>query len=375
MTDEQMHFVAPGRVNIIGEHTDYNGGYVLPATIDKYTQVSIGHGQKNSVRVHSEEEGFCEFNTASFARSGDWCDYVRGIFWVLKEQKGVSFPGLDLTVVSSVPQGSGLSSSAALEVAVLVALDEFLQLGLKKEEKYLLARKAENEFVGVMCGIMDQFAAVMGKEKCAVFLDTQTMDYEYVPLDLGNYVFMVVDSKVHHSLSSGMYNKRREEAAAALKELGKSSYRETTITQLLMSRKSLRPENYRRAMHIISENERVLDAVRSLRSSNYENLGRFLLQSHESLAYDYEVSCEELDYIVDLLKGQPSVTGCRMIGGGFGGSVLAICEKDEAKPVTEYVKTRYFEKYEMSAEVFLAKPGGGARRVEKPLLKIRRGLP
>lgn len=368
VTRKSIHALAPGRINIIGEHTDYNDGYVLPVTVDRYVQATVSERQGSSIRVFSEEEGTCEFDSQTISRSNNWCDYVKGICWVLKEEKAVLLPGMEVRIISTVPQGSGLSSSAALEVAVLIAMDELLKLGLSEEEKYILARRAENDFVGVKCGVMDQFAAVMGKERHAIFLDTQSMHHDYVPLDLGDYAFMVIDSGVRHSLSSGEYNKRREEASFALRELGKTSYRDLTISELLSARKNLKPEYYRRAMHIITENERVLDSVRSLKSSNFENLGRFLLQSHESLAYDYEVSCDEVDYIVSLLREKPSVTGCRMMGGGFGGSVLAVCETDEVDAVSEDIKNNYYERFGITARVFLVRPDGKARILDLPLL-------
>ena len=368
VTRKSIHALAPGRINIIGEHTDYNDGYVLPVTVDRYVQATVSERQGSSIRVFSEEEGTCEFDSQTISRSNNWCDYVKGICWVLKEEKAVLLPGMEVRIISTVPQGSGLSSSAALEVAVLIAMDELLKLGLSEEEKYILARRAENDFVGVKCGVMDQFAAVMGKERHAIFLDTQSMHHDYVPLDLGDYAFMVIDSGVRHSLSSGEYNKRREEASFALRELGKTSYRDLTISELLSARKNLKPEYYRRAMHILTENERVLDSVRSLKSSNFENLGRFLLQSHESLAYDYEVSCDEVDYIVSLLREKPSVTGCRMMGGGFGGSVLAVCETDEVDAVSEDIKNNYYERFGITARVFLVRPDGKARILDLPLL-------
>lgn len=375
MTRKCIHSLAPGRINIIGEHTDYNDGYVLPVTIDRYVQATVSERQGDSIRVFSEEEGTCEFDSQAISRSNNWCDYVKGICWVLKEEKAVLLPGMEIRISSTVPQGSGLSSSAALEVAVLVALDEFLKLELSDEEKYTFARRAENDFVGVKCGVMDQFAAVMGKEKHAIFLDTQSMHHEYVPLDLGDYAFMVIDSGVRHSLSSGEYNRRREEANFALRGLGKTSYRDLTISELLTAKKKLKPEHYRRAMHIITENERVLDSVRSLKSSNFENLGRFLLQSHESLAYDYEVSCDEVDSIVSLLREESSVTGCRMMGGGFGGSVIAVCETDEIDTVSERVKNSYYESFGINARVFLVRPDGKARILDTPhLVERREGL-
>lgn len=368
MMGDFEYYVAPGRINIIGEHTDYNDGYVLPAAINKYVQVGIKKTSDDKITVRSTQKGSSEFSTDSIEKANDWSDYVRGVFWVLKKEKNVDFPGLELEISSNIPEGAGLSSSAALEVGVITALNGLLNLGLTDEERVIFCQKAENDFVGVQCGIMDQFASVMGKENKAIFLDTYTMEYEYIPLELKDYSMLVIDSRVRHTLSSGDYNMRREEAKKALAELGKNSYREVKLADVLMARSEISDVSYKRAMHIVSENMRVLESVDILKNSNFENLGRLLIQSHESLAFEYEVSCEELDFIVEKLRNLTGVSGCRMIGAGFGGSVLAICEKAAVSSIISELSKVYKEAYNQEPKFYDILPSDGAKRVEKPII-------
>ncbi|AKI97647.1 galactokinase [Kosmotoga pacifica] len=362
------YYVAPGRLNIIGEHTDYNDGFVLPVAVDRYVQVGITKSENHLVYVASQGFGEFSFDPKSISPSGSWKDYVMGIFDILKKEKEIDFPGLKLEIKSNVPEGAGLSSSAAIEVAVITALNGFLGIGLTDKERYLLSQKAENEFVGVQCGIMDQFVSVMGKKNHAIFLDTMTLEHEYVPLKTDEYTLVIVDSKVKHNLSDGGYNQRKEEAKKALEEFGVRSYRELSLSQLFMKRSQVSEVSYKRAMHVVTENERVKEAMDILKHSNFENLGRVLNQSHESLAIEYEVSCDEVNFIVDTLKELDGVTGCRMIGGGFGGAVLAVCEKSKVEEVFEKVKVEYAKKYGIDADTYLIESADGARQVNRPLI-------
>lgn len=368
MKEDFQYFVAPGRINIIGEHTDYNDGYVMPAAIDRYVQLGIKPVDSKKIKVSSQGKNSCEFTSDELKPEGTWCDYVKGVFYILKKQKGIDFPGFEIEIKSNVPEGAGLSSSAALEVATITALNEIMNLNLTDRERYEFSQEAENEFVGVKCGVMDQFASVMGKENSAIFLDTRSMTFEYVPLELSDYCLLVIDSKVKHSLTSGDYNNRRAEANEALKELNKGSYRDLTITDILLNRSKITGVSYHRAMHVVSENERVRDAASILKHSNFENLGRFLLQSHESLAYDYEVSCEEIDYLVTLIRGTEGVTGGRIIGAGFGGSVLAICEKNKVDEIIDSLKSKYKEKFDKEIATYIVNSSDGAKKIEAPIL-------
>ena len=360
----KRYFVAPGRINVIGEHTDYNEGFVLPVAIDKYVLLSVEKTSGSRITLSSMGREPVSFDESRIEKTGDWSDYLKGVLWVLKDQLGTEFGGMNIEIHSNLPEGAGLSSSAAVEVAMIVALNSSFNLKLDETELYKYAQMAENEFVGVKCGVMDQFAAVMGKKDKAIFLDTLEMRYEYVPLELGDYTFLVFDSKVHHSLSRGGYNTRREEARKALEILGKSSYRDVSMVDLFPNRARLGELYYRRALHVVSENMRVLESVKIMSNSNFENLGRLLIQSHESLALDYEVSCDENDFIVNTLKEMKGVSGARMIGAGFGGSVLALCEREEEKKIVEVMKTRYKERFGMDLDSYEVRTSDGAREVD-----------
>ncbi len=365
---EKKFYIAPGRINIVGEHTDYNDGFVLPAAINRFTQIGIQETDGSTIVVNSQKYGTEEFDISKFEKTNDWTDYIKGIFWVLKNEKNIEFPGLSIEIKSNVPEGAGLSSSAALEVSVITALNDYLKLGLTDEERIKFSRKAENDFVGVQCGIMDQFIAVRGKKEHAIFLDTKTLENKFVPVKTGNYRLVVFNSNVDHKLSGGEYNKRRQEAHDALKELGKDSYRDVKLTEILMNRSNMSEIGFKRAMHVISENERVLEAIDMLNHSNFENLGRILIQSHESLAMDYEVSCEEIDFIVNTLRYTDGVTGCRMIGGGFGGSVLSICEKEKLGDIKKGLFKAYKDEFDIELDSYEVEIEGGARLAQEQVL-------
>jgi len=360
-------YIAPGRINIIGEHTDYNDGYILPAAIDKYIQVSFEKKDEGLTEVVSGEKRG-EFDSNNPQKTNSWLDYVQGVFKVLKEKEGVEFPQFKIEVKSNLPEGAGLSSSAALEVSIITALDDLLDLNLSEKKKFLYCQEAENKFVGMNCGVMDQMASVLGKKDNAIFVDTETLEYEYIPLKMENFSLIVLNSKIHHELVAGDYNKRREESGNALKELNKKNYKDLSITDLILNRRKIDQILYKRAMHVVSENGRVLESIGTLKNSNWENLGRFLLQSHESLSYDYEVSCEEIDYLIEEIRKQNRVTGARMIGGGFGGSILLVVENEYIDEVMKELNEKYKEKYDIEFDYYIVNPSEGARKIDKPVL-------
>jgi len=310
---------APGRVNIIGEHTDYNDGFVLPFAIDRYVEVEVSPFKKfvltsklynQTVEVEKNE------------RRRSWTDYVMGVVWAL-EQAGYRVEPFEMQIDSTLPTGAGLSSSAALEVATAVAIVKLMGHRIEPKDLVQICVKAEREFVGVRCGVMDQFTAVFAKKDHAILLDTMTMDYEYVPLNLNNHEFVLIDSNVKHELASSEYNKRRMECETILKTLKKRSFRDLTEKDIA----SLDPTLRKRAKHVLSENERVLKMVSALKDNRPMLAGCYLYESHASLRDLYEVSCDEVDFIVGYLKGRAGILGARIVGGGFGGSVLALVRK------------------------------------------------
>jgi galactokinase len=327
---------APGRINIIGEHTDYNQGYVLPAAIHMNIQFLAGRRDDDRVHIWAEdfgEESSFSARNISALREHHWDSYIKGIFWVL-EKNGFSPGGINSLIWGDIPIGSGLSSSAALEVSVINGLDMLFQLGIAPMEKAKLAQQAENDFVGMKCGLMDQFISVFGKENTAIYLDCLSFDYENIPLKLNKYdlEFMVYDSRVKRELSRSKYNTRRSESADAelyLRSSGLPGYRGTTLDMLKTLKDQMDLVLYRRARHVISENERVQKAKLALQNDDFLTLGQLLFQSHVSLRDDYEVSCPELDLLYEFGLEFSGCLGSRLTGAGFGGSGIALVKKKD----------------------------------------------
>jgi galactokinase len=335
---------APGRVNLIGEHTDYNGGYALPAAVPRRTRVEIILREDRCVRAWSasfSEKGPCEYSIGEESAGRGWLDYVQGITWTLRRD-GFSLRGFDAGIESSVPLGGGLSSSASLEVALLRALRGALGLPLSDLEVAKAAYRAETNFVGAPVGIMDQIACSLGSESAALFLDTRSLETEPIPLpaaiELG-----VIDSGVRHSHAGGEYRVRRSECEEAARRLGVASLRDL---------EGLSPERWeglaeplnRRVRHVMTENDRVLKMVAALRSVDASLLGQILSASHRSLRDDFEVSIPELDLLVELAGGEPDILGARMTGGGFGGCMVLVGRAGSTRVAAERIARLYRER-------------------------------
>ncbi len=333
-TRPQLLSSAPGRINIIGEHTDYNSGYVLPAAIHLRTSFLAAPRRDTQVRIWADDfqqQDTFDLDVVSPSEKFRWANYIKGIFWVLKKD-GHRLGGVDAMVWGEVPLESGLSSSAALEVSVITGLDSLFEIGLPGLAMAKLAQKAENDFVGVRCGLMDQFISVFGKKDSAVFLDCETLDFTHLPLHLekAGLKIIVYDTKVRRELASSEYNRRRQEAARALevlREKGVLSYKEATLQQLEIARPGMGDTPFQRARHVITENGRVRQAVEALRREDFYLLGDLLFKSHQSLRDDYEVSCPELDLLHDFGRDFAGCLGARLVGAGFGGSGIALLKK------------------------------------------------
>ena len=332
----EVYSSAPGRINLIGEHTDYNLGYVLPSAIHLHVAFLASQRTDGIVRIWADnfkQEKNFSLKQDFEAKQGGWIDYVKGIFWVLS-QKGASLRGIDAYVWGDIPLESGLSSSAAFEVSIVKALDTLFKLGLSPLEMAKLAQAAENDYVGVKCGLMDQFISVFGKKDKAVFLDCETLAYEYIPLrfegeGLG---ILVYNTRVLRDLASSAYNNRCAEATGALEKLresGVQTYKDVTLSLLDEKKYDLGETFYKRARHVVTENARVKKAVRALRGDDFHELGRLLFQSHESLRDDYQVSCPELDLLYECGRRSHSCLGARLTGAGFGGSGIALIRKKD----------------------------------------------
>jgi galactokinase len=355
--------VAPGRVNLIGEHTDYNQGFVLPVAIDRTVAVAAAVRDDRRVAVRSLDYGECDtFSLGVVHGKGSWRDYVRGVAWAL-ESEGHHLAGADLFICGDVPQGAGLSSSAAIEVAVTGALAAVSELDLPLRETARLARRAENEFVGVPCGIMDQFAAALSRADHALLIDCRSRDVEQIPLTFGesDVMIVVVDSKVPRRLADTAYSQRQQECREAAGLLGVESLRDADERLLESHKADLPPQPYHRARHVISEDARVTAAVEALRAADISRFGALMHGSHVSLRDDFEVSCRELDLLVALASGGDGVLGARLTGAGFGGCTVNLVRGDSTDAFHEQVVTRYQNETGLPAEMHVCRAVDGLR--------------
>ncbi len=366
-SEPQLWSLAPGRVNILGEHTDYNDGFVFPAAIDRAIVTVAARRRDSTVRAYSVTFG--QADTFSLARleptaEAPWSNYLRGVLDQF-QRAGFSPCGMDLIVDGDVPVGSGLSSSAALEVATAVAVRELNGLSVDDVRLALMCQAAEREFVGVSCGIMDQFISTLAQEGRALFIDCRDLTYRAVPLH-SQVDVIVCDTRVPRTLGASAYNQRRRECDTAVASLRARlgpirALRDVTAAQLEECRNLLDPVVYRRARHVVTENERVLEGLSLLEEGRIEAFGKLLYRSHDSLRDDYEVSCLELDVLVDLAARQPGTLGARMTGAGFGGCTVNLVRRESTAEWIPAVAEGYLGRTGRHCEVYACCAAGGAR--------------
>ncbi len=364
-------FFAPGRVNLIGEHTDYNGGHVFPCALTLGTYAVARKRDDRKIRFYSENFkslGVIETSLDDLvpSKKAGWTNYPKGVMWAF-EKRGYEIPcGLDIALYGDIPNGSGLSSSASLEVLTGVMLKEMFGFDqISMVEIALIGQDSENNFNGCNCGIMDQFASAMGKKDNAIFLDTNTLKYEYAPVKLPEAKIVITNSKVKHSLVDSAYNDRRNECETALLELQTVTNIKTlgdlTEEEFEAHKGAIKSEvRQKRAKHAVYENQRAIKAVEALKNNNVELFGKLMNASHESLRYDYEVSCEEIDILVDLAQAMPGVVGSRITGGGFGGCTVSIVKNEAVDSFVEEIGKAYLEKVGHEAEFYVVDIGNGA---------------
>ena len=341
---------APGRVNLIGEHTDYNGGYVLPAAIDRSIAVAAGPRSDRMLYIYSHnKQSLVEMSIDGLhpLKQDSWANYTAGVAYFL-QRSGIALKGASLCIVGDIPQAAGLSSSAALGLANAHALLSLSGGNLDPIDLIKLCRQSENDFVGVNCGIMDQFVSALGKANHALFLDCTSLDYEYVPLP-SNVRLVLCNTGVKRELTHSEYNKRRQECLYAVKQFsvrypGVHSLRDVSARQFEDAKDSLDPLLRKRARHVITENDRVLASVQALKDNNLSEFGKLMYRSHLSLKLDFEVSCPELDAVVDICAEADGVHGARMTGAGFGGSVVCLVEEHHVEEVTARLEREYPQK-------------------------------
>jgi len=362
-------FQAPGRVNLIGEHTDYNDGYVMPAAIDFKTWIAAGWRNDSKLAVHSvrfDETRVFDLNDPSLKSEHHWSDYILGVALELR-RTGLSLQGANLAVYGDVPLGAGLSSSASLEVATAYALASIGGGSLARKGLALLCQRAENDFVGARVGIMDPFVAAHGQNGHALMLDCRSLDYDLVPLPQG-VSLVICNTMVKHQLASGEYNIRRrecEEGVAAMKQVFPDirALRDVSLEMLDKPAAVLSPVIYRRCRHIVSENARVLAAADALREAGLPTFGELMYQSHASLRNDYEVSCPELDLMVTIASGAPGVVGARMTGGGFGGCTVNIVKTGEIESFSKHLAGDYSKITGTTPEIYVTTASEGVREI------------
>lgn len=351
-------FFAPGRINLIGEHIDYNHGYVMPAAIDKGIWFAVAANNTNTANFISVDlKDSYSVSLDAVQKQDSWKNYVLGVLHVL-EENNIKVGGFDCAFGGNLPVGAGLSSSAAVEGGLMYALNTIFNLGLNRIEMAKLAQKAEHGYPGVKCGIMDQFANLNGKKDHVILLDCVTLDYQHFPLQLNDYAIYLINTKVHHSLASGEYNKRRhdcEEGFAILqKNIGGdiTSWRQISSEQVVLHKSALSERVFDRCLFVTQEINRTQKAGELLKQNNLVEFGKLMFQTHDGLSKLYEVSCDELDFLVDQVKQFPEVIGSRVMGGGFGGCTINIIEKAKADAIISAVTSAYEKQFNIKPEVY-----------------------
>ena len=360
-----VFYASAGRINLIGEHTDYNGGFVFPGAIDKYIMTAININDTDKVRLYSVDMNqYTEFGLREEDKPAEqWACYVFGVCREILK-RGFEVKGFDAVFAGNVPLGAGLSSSAALESCFAYALNDlFNDNKISIFELALIGQSTEHNYCGVNCGIMDQFASVFGKKDCLMRLDCRSLEFKYFPFKPVGYKLVLVNSQVKHELVDSPYNKRRESCERVAKTLGVETLRDADMSMLEAAKNQISDEDYKRAVYVIGEKQRVLDVCEALEKGDYETVGQRMYETHHGLSKDYEVSCEELDFLNDVAK-ECGVTGSRIMGGGFGGCTINLVKEDLYDTFVQTAKTKFNEKYGIEPIIIDVVISDGAHKVE-----------
>lgn len=366
-------FFSPGRVNLIGEHTDYNGGHVFPCALSFGTYGAISQRNDKIVRMYSEnfeDKGIISFEIDNLKNEEehDWANYPKGVIDVLRKHGYDVNQGFDMVVYGNIPNGAGLSSSASLELLMAVMMNDIHQFNIDRVELVKYCQEAENNFIGVNCGIMDQFSIGMGQDSSAILLDCNTLDYKYSTVDLKDEVIVIANTNKRRGLADSKYNERRSECEEALKELQTelkiSTLGELTEDEFEKNKHLIKSDiRAKRAKHAVYENQRTLKAVKALEDNDIETFGKLMNQSHNSLRDDYEVTGKELDTLVDLASKHEGTVGARMTGAGFGGCTVSIVKRDNVDDFINNVGKQYKEIIGYDADFYVANIGAGTREI------------
>lgn len=366
-------YFAPGRVNLIGEHTDYNGGHVFPCALSFGTYGAISQRNDKIVRMYSEnfeDKGIISFEIDNLKNEEehDWANYPKGVIDVLRKHGYDVNQGFDMLVYGNIPNGAGLSSSASLELLMAVMMNDIHQFNIDRVELVKYCQEAENNFIGVNCGIMDQFSIGMGQDSSAILLDCNTLDYKYSTVDLKDEVIVIANTNKRRGLADSKYNERRSECEEALKELQTelkiSTLGELTEDEFEKNKHLIKSDiRAKRAKHAVYENQRTLKAVKALEDNDIETFGKLMNQSHNSLRDDYEVTGKELDTLVDLASKHEGTVGARMTGAGFGGCTVSIVKRNNVDDFINNVGKQYKEIIGYDADFYVANIGAGTREI------------
>lgn len=362
---EPLLVFSPGRINLIGEHTDYNEGFAFPAAINKGISVAIAKSKNDTstiIALDKNESYSFSFEGIQAIKKGGWRNYVLGVISEM-HKKGYSFGNFNLAFSGNVPGGAGMSSSAALENAIGFAINELFELGISKEELIYISQKAEHNYAGVKCGIMDQFASMFGEKKSALLLDCRSITAEVFPFDLKEYKIILINSNVKHDLSETAYNERRAVCERVANMLNVEALRDATESDLAIVKGKLSEADYQKALFVIQENKRVHAFMSAAENQDMKTLGKLLFQSHEGLSKQYQVSCDELDFLVDSAKKSSAVIGARMMGGGFGGCTINFVRKDKLEEFKTAVAMEFKKRFKRNCSIYKVKLADGTHVV------------
>ncbi|APZ46403.1 galactokinase [Polaribacter reichenbachii] len=362
---EPMLVFSPGRINIIGEHTDYNGGFVFPAAVDKGIYAAIqksDSGSSTAIAVDLDSTIEFELDKLKPSKEGSWENYVFGVVAEIQNRNKV-VGDFNIIFKGDIPGGAGMSSSAALENSVVFGLNELFNLGLTKTEMILISQKAEHNYVGVNCGIMDQYASMFGIENNALLLDCRTIEAKSYEIDFKDHQLILINTNVKHSLSDSAYNDRRSACESIAKLLEVDTLRDATEADLEKIIDKVTPENYQKALYVIQEIERTQKAAKAIEENDLETLGGLIYASHNGLQHQYKVSCDELDFLVDQAKKNKNILGARMMGGGFGGCTINLIARDEVKAFAESASKAYKTKFDKDCSVYFIELSQGTHLV------------
>lgn len=363
---EPILVFSPGRINIIGEHTDYNDGFVFPAAVNKGIVAAIQKSNSNTSTAYAiDMESKIEFQLDQLKplKAGSWENYVFGVIAEIKNRNKI-IGHFNIVFKGDIPGGAGMSSSAALENAVVFGLNTLFDLGLSKHDMILISQKAEHNYVGVKCGIMDQYASMFGIKDHALLLDCRTVHSKPYKIDFKNHQLILINTNVKHSLSDSAYNDRRLACEKISELLSIKALRDTTEANLETIKNKVTPANYQKALYVIQENDRVQKASQAIESNDLETLGALIYASHNGLSNQFKVSCNELDFLVDQAKANKNVLGARMMGGGFGGCTINLVHKDHAKSFSKAASTAYLKQFNKACSVYFIELSQGTHLVK-----------